>query len=313
MLFEATLNQIALLLLFIIIGYVFAKLRIIPDNTQVVLSKLENILFIPALVLGTFINNFTTEKIEAAWKLLLNCLILEIIIILLSVFLSQLCSKDRYEQSIYRYGLCFSNFGFMGNAVVSALFPEIFLEYLIYTLPLWTLIYLWAAPALLIGNENAKPTIKQRLRNLLNPMFVCMIIGMAIGLTQLPMPSFVAPAITAAGNCMSPLAMLLTGMTVAQFKLKDILAIKGVYIVTVQRLILLPLLFLAVLSLWPMEKTFATCTICALSMPLGLNTIIIPGAYGKDVRVASGMALVSHIVSCVTIPIIFTIFSQAVL
>ena len=313
MLFEATLNQIALLLLFIIIGYILSKFKIIPDNTQLVLSKLENILFVPALVLDTFINNFTNEKIVTAWKLLLSCLAVEVVVIVLSVFLSRLCSKDRYEQNIYRYGLCFSNFGFMGNAVVSALFSEVFLEYLIYTLPLWTAIYLWAVPALLIGSENAKPTIKQRLKNLLNPMFICMIIGMAIGLFNIPMPSFVSPAVTAAGNCMSPLAMLLTGMTVAQFRLRDILAIKGVYVVTVQRLLILPMLFLAVLLLWPMEKTIATCTICAVSMPLGLNTIIIPSAYGKDVRVASGMALVSHIASCVTIPIIFMLFSQVVL
>ena len=108
---------------------------------------------------------------------------------------------------------------------------------------------------------------------------------------------------------MSPVAMLLTGMTIAQFNLKEILQIKSVYIVTALRLLVFPLLLLGAMLLIPMEKTMATCAICALSMPMGLNTIVIPSALGKDTKVASGMALVSHVLSCVTIPLIFMLFA----
>ena len=107
---------------------------------------------------------------------------------------------------------------------------------------------------------------------------------------------------------MSPVAMLLTGMTIAQFNLKEVLKIKGVYLVTALRLIVFPLLFLGATVLLPLPYTFTVCALCALSMPLGLNTIIIPGALGKDTRVAAGMALVSHILSCLTIPVIFMVF-----
>jgi len=63
------------------------------------------------------------------------------------------------------------------------------------------------------------------------------------------------------------------------------------------------------MMLIPMPETFAVCALCSLAMPLGLNTIIIPSAYGKDTRVASGMALVSHILSCITIPVIFLLYN----
>jgi predicted permease len=45
--------------------------------------------------------------------------------------------------------------------------------------------------------------------------------------------------------------------------------------------------------------------ICNLAMPLGLSTIVVPAAYGKDSTAASSMALISHLLSCITIPIIF--------
>lgn len=306
--FVATLNQTAFLLLFILAGFVVAKWKFVPGNSHAVLSKMENNIFLPALILGTFIENFTMEKLTVTWQLLLGSFALAFVFIGVSVVCVRFCSKDKYEQNIYTYGLCFSNFGFMGNAVVSALFPEIFMEYLLFTMPLWILIYLWGVPVLLMTDTSEKQTLSRRLKNFVNPMFICTLMGIIIGLAGIPMPKFAVNAISAASSCMSPVAMLLTGMTIAQFNLREVLNIKSVYLVTALRLIVFPLLFLGVYALASFPYTFAVCAVCTLSMPLGLSTIIIPSALGKDTRVASGMALVSHVVSCLTIPVIFMLF-----
>lgn len=308
--FIATLEQTGFLLLFILMGFFLARKKLIPEDSQAVLSKLENYVFIPALVLGTFIENFTPEKLTVAAELLLSSLALGLIAIALSLLCVRFCSRDPYERSIYTYGLCFSNFGFMGNAVVSALFPDIFLEYLIFTLPLWSLIYMWGVPVLLLGDSSQKPTLAQRLKNFVNPMFVCTLLGMLIGILGIPVPKFIGSAVSAAGSCMSPIAMLLTGMTIARFDLKAVLGIKSVYLVTALRLLVYPLAFIGVMLLLPMEPVFATCALCSLAMPLGLNTIIIPSALGKDTKVASGMALVSHVLSCLTIPAVLMLFEH---
>ena len=68
---ESTVNQTAFLFGLIIIGYVLVKLKVLPDNSAAVLSKLENVIFIPALVMGTFIENFTVERISGARTLLM--------------------------------------------------------------------------------------------------------------------------------------------------------------------------------------------------------------------------------------------------
>lgn len=308
--FAATLNQTAFLFLFIAMGYILARWRFVPDNAPAVLSRLENCVFIPALVLGTFIDHFTVEKLGAAWELLLGSLVLAAIAIVLSRLCARFCSRDQYERNIYTYGLCFSNFGFMGNAVVSALYPDMFMEYLIFTLPLWSLIYLWGVPALLLGDSSVRQTLAQRVKSFVNPMFVCTILGMLIGLTEVPVPRFVSEAVSAAGSCMSPIAMLLTGMTIARFDLREVLGIKSVYLATALRLLVFPLLFLGVVAVLPLPETLATCAICSLAMPLGLNTIIIPSALGRDTKVASGMALVSHALSCLTIPVVLTLFES---
>lgn len=308
--FTSTLSQMVFLIIMIAIGFIIAKIKAIPQNSASVLAKLENNVFIPCLVMGTFINNFTVERLGETWKLFAFSFIIMIVIVPLSIFIPKLVTKDGFARNIYTYGLAFSNFGFMGNSVVKALFPELFWQYLIFTLPLWILIYLWGVPALLMPSNEERGGIAGRLKNLLNPMFIAMLVGMVIGICDIPLYSGVSNVITTLGDCMSPVAMLLTGITVASISFKKVFTNVSIYAVSIIRLIVIPVVFIAVLTSLPLSDDFIICAVCSLSMPLGLNTIVIPSAYGKDPTVASGMALISHLLSCITIPIIFFVLMR---
>ena len=122
------------------------------------------------------------------------------------------------------------------------------------------------------------------------------------------MPQFIDSASSSLGACMSPVAMLLTGMTVASTDLKKTLKTPSIYSVTALRLFVIPLAAIGVLALLPLSYGLELCVVCALSMPLGLNTVVVPGAYGKDTSVAAGMSLVSHTLSCVSIPLVILLF-----
>ena len=307
-LFISTVNQIVYLFILIVIGFILSKMGVLPDGTAKIIAKLENNVFIPALVMGTFISNFTVSRISSAGILLASSFALAVVIIPLSIFIPKLLVKDKYTRNIYTYGLAFSNFGFMGNSVVNALFPQIFMEYLIFTLPLWILIYLWGVPALLIPSEE-KISIGKRMKNFLNPMFIGMIIGMIIGLSGIKLPSSIDSAITTLGSCMSPMAMILTGVTVAKIDIKRVLTDYKIYIVSAVRLLIIPIAFICIFAFFDLSEVFLICSVCSLAMPLGLNTIVIPSAYGKDTSTAAGMALISHVLSCMTIPIVFLLFN----
>lgn len=308
--FLSSLSQIAFLLLLIAIGYAVVRLKVVGKDAAKLLSALENNVFIPALVLGTFMKYFTPQSIQTSGSFLLCGLVVVVIGIPIAVGISRLCTKDGYMRKIYTYGLAFSNFGFMGNAVVQALFPDVFLNYLIYVLPFWFFIYLWGVPALLLPAGEGKRSLKQRLKPLLNPMFIAVILGAVLGVAQVPVPEFISSAVDTLGSCMSPVAMLLTGVTIAGLDLKSMLSKASVYVVSIIRLVAIPLVAIAVLIFVPISYELKLCTVCALAMPLGLSTIVVPAAYGLDTSAAAGMALVSHVLSIVTIPFVFWLFQM---
>ena len=217
----------------------------------------------------------------------------------------------------------------MGNAVVSAIFPEIYQSYIIFTLPLWTIIYVWGVPELLIEKseeENGSPAKKKEwakhLKSFINPMFIALLIGAVAGISGLGdiMLScnggngiFVTQVIKILGDCMSPIAMIMTGITFAFIDFKKVLKTKSLYVVTALRLIVYPLTIGALAYainryLINIPEEIYVSLICSLSMPLGLNTVVIPAAYGKDTSIPAGMALVSHVLSIISIPLIIMIF-----
>ena len=201
----------------------------------------------------------------------------------------------------------------MGIPVVSALFPQYEMYYIIFTIPLWTLIYVWGVPTLLLDNGASGKGLGAKLKKLVNPMFVGLLIGAVIGLSGLAMPSFVTTVVDACGACMSPIAMIITGITFANIKIRKVLTDISIYAVSFLRLAVLPLLFSGLFLLGirlfslTLPDYYLVCTVCSLAMPLGLSPIVVPSGLGKDTTEAAGMTLVSHLLSCITIPLVFMI------
>ena len=135
--FIPILNQMIFLFAFIVIGFIFTKCKLFPDNAAKTISKLENMLFVPCLVMYTFIQSCNLETLSSVWKLLLLAFVMVLLLIPISILVARLCFKENYLRKIATYGLSFSNFGFMGNAIMNSVFPEIFFEYTIFTLPFW--------------------------------------------------------------------------------------------------------------------------------------------------------------------------------
>lgn len=193
----------------------------------------------------------------------------------------------------------------MGNAVVLGVFgEEILFDYMIFTLPLNLYVYSIGTASLIPSDKGGKVSLK----TFVNPIFISLILGAVCGLCSIPLPKFITSAISSAGACMSPLAMLLTGFIIGGYSLKKLASDKKVYLASLIRLIILPSLFMLVLLALKTDNAIIRAALCATAMPLGLNTVVFPAAYGGDTTPGASMALISHLISIITIPVMFAIF-----
>ena len=309
--FQATLSPMLVMFLCIVIGFVLNKKKLCPANTATVLSKLENNVLIPALVINTFMKYCTIASLREQYSLVLYCVLSVLIAIALAYPLARLFEKSGYKQNIYRYAMAFGNFGFMGNAIVPAILgSEALYNYMLFTLPLNIAVYTWGA-SILIPKDSAPAGGKKQnpLLRLLNPAMVSIALGALLGLTgaEAVIPAFITTTLGNLAACMGPLAMVLTGFVIGDYDVLALLRNKKVYAASFLRLFILPALFLALLILLGADDQTVTYALFAFATPLGLNTVVFPSAYGGDTSTGASMAMISHTVCVLTIPLMYAL------
>ncbi len=304
--FSSVIFQIGVLFSFILIGFIIRRGNFLPDNTAEVFSKLENKILMPAVVINTFRSNCTVQNISEKWIFIVYSTAILVFCLIIGYIVSSFLGNTPYMKKIYRYSICVSNFGFVGTAMVSGIYGadsiELF-DYLMFTLPLNIFTYsvgiAWLVP-------NGGKTFS--LKSFLNPIFVSLFIGGALGLLPLPKFEIVTNIINSAANCMSPIAMILTGIVIGGYQFGKLFGQWRTYVVAGIRLVALPSAAVIILRLLDTPQEIVVATLCANAMPLGLNTVIIPSAYGEKPDAGASMSLVSQLLSVVTIPLLFYLF-----
>ena len=310
--FLATFSPMLMMFACMVIGYVLNKKKLCPENTTTVLSKLENYALAPALTINTFSKYCTVASLSEQYKMILYSLLALVVAFALAFLLTPAFAAKGYKRNIYRYALIFGNFGFLGNAIVPAIFGEEALyTYMLFTLPLCLAVYTWGIASLIPQKEERQNPLK----GLLNPAFFAVIIGMSIGLTGVYdyVPDFVFQTVSSLGACMGPIAMVLTGFLIGDYSLKALLSNKKVYVAAGLRLFVLPALFIVLLKLLGADKITLTMCLFAFATPLGLNTVVFPAAYGGETETGASMAMISHTFCIITIPVMYTLMTMFIL
>lgn len=303
--FSSVIFQIAVLFSFIFIGFTIRQGGFLPENSAEIFSKLENRILMPAVVINTFRTNCTVKNISEKWVFIAYSTGVLLFCIATGFVASRFLGKTEYLKKVYRYSISVSNFGFVGTAMVSGIYGaesmELF-DYLMFTLPLNLFTYS-VGIAWLVPNGHGKFSMK----NYVNPIFVSIFIGAILGLLPIPKFRLVTTIINSTAACMSPIAMILTGFVIGGYSFANLFGKWQTYVVAGIRLVFLPTVSVLVLKLFNAPQEAVVATLCANAMPLGLNTVIIPSAYGKSPDDGASIALVSQLTAVFTIPILFYI------
>ena len=294
--FQQTLTQVTTLFLFILVGYVLSKKKLLPENAAQCFSIFLVWAASPALYLNTFTNQFTPDKLREASTLILISLGILALMYLVSMLVKRFITKDPYSQGVFTYSMCVPNFGYMGNVLVLALMGEaVLLRFQLFIIPI-SVFSLTKGYAMLLERKSS-------LRALLNPMIVGMACGMVLGLAGIRIPGFIAGVLTSASDCIGPMAMLLTGCVIAKFNLKEILNQKEIYFTVALKMIVLPLAVLVLGKLLNIPSEYLFLIMMVAALPTGLNSVVFPSTIGKDCSFAAGLAVVSNVVALITVPL----------
>ena len=289
-------SSIANLLLFVVIGYVLAKAGKVSTEHAKILSALSVWVFLPCKMFRGFSSTFNREYLSTKYSILLASLAILVISVTTASILVPKFVKEKKDRPIIKYSVLISNYGYIGYALCESVFGTAAMSDMMFAaLPFSFYVYT-EGYRMLTGQD------KISLKRMINPIFVAILIGCIFGITGLTLPPVLDKITVDASACMAPVSMLLAGITVSEFPVREMLSDKRVYAVTFIKMIVFPLLVIAILS--PiLPKSFVIPISMLFLVPCGLNTIVFPKMVGGNYKLGASIAFVSIIVSIITMPI----------
>lgn len=283
------------------------------------MAKLETWVFSPALSFMTMAIYCRPDTFSIHVTNILLSTVIMAFALVTAIFLSKVfVRKKSYDRGVYAYALMFGNYGFVGDPLVIALFGDAFFAYYkLYTLPLTILCYIWGI-SVLVPRGKGDSGFKGLMKKVFTPPTIALFLGILVGFTGTVdyFPEFLSNTLNSLKDCMGPVAMLLAGFTIAGYPIRCLLKKKKVYYATAIRLVVLPCLIISVLigliklfNLigFSVSNNVLFFTFFAYAAPLGLNTIVFPEAYGGDPETGASMAMISHTLCILTIPLLYAL------
>lgn len=301
--FLLTLQKVAFLLVIIFIGFFMRRKGMLEREAATLLSRLTTHLFSPAYILSTLPQNFTVEKLGSNGLILLISLGCLLVAVFLGRFLAFRLGRSDFEKKSLCYAFTFANTGYFGYPVVQGVFgDEVLAQFLVFCIPFNIVLYSYGY-GLFMDHKNGFSVKKV----LFSPVMISYYAAILLGLSGIRLPAFLSDAASALGACMSPASMLSAGIVLGAAGLGGLLSLPRSYLYTAIRLVGLPVLFGIPLYFMQIRGIYLVLPIAALSMSIGLNTVVFPTSFGHDASENAKHCFVSVIFSIITLPVIFAV------
>lgn len=293
-----TLQQVGILFILIIIGFICGKTGVVTAEGKKVLSNLLVTIIMPAMILNSYLSEFDPQVLNN----LLLAFGLSTVAILLAMAVSFLLTFKRKSSNkkVLWFAFSFSNAAYMGFPLIKGLFGD---EGLLYASAFATMfnVIVWSVGyAVMSGEMKAKQVAKSVGKN---PVTYAVILGLIIYLGRIPVPEVIKQPISLVGSMTTPLSMIIIGAMIAGSNVKSILGNKEVWLSVAVRLVLIPSLTFGLFYLLGIGGMVASVVLIQAACPTAATTSVLAIQFNHDESVGAGTVVLSTICSIVTLTV----------
>ena len=302
------INSILALLLLIAAGYYITGKSWFGSTGANLISKLTMQLIIPCYM---FYNVLDTCPTRADLKNMLLSTPVPMGIILLNLAMGLAAAKllhiDRFRQGVFVNAMAFSNTTIIGFPVVENIFgaqalPTAMIYYMGNTILFWTIgVYMIQRSS--NTEEKHTFTVAQRIKKLLPPPMLGLLLGMAVVALDLPLPAFFQQGMSMMKNATTPMCMLFIGSIIQQSGLKSLYPTRDMMSIVLVRFLLVPVMAFGICMILPYDLLTKQVFFILATMPAMTQLGIMAKECGSDYEFAAAVITVTTTLSMAAIPI----------
>jgi malate permease and related proteins len=299
--------QITMLAIVVVIGVIAARVGVLTINSKDMLSKVIFNISLPLMLFTNFM------KLDATPKLIMNSFIVLAVsgfVILFMLFAGWIATRifgiQGREAAVFKAHSMFGNTIFLGFPLITALFG---VEGLLYAsmYQLVSTIIMWTVGVIVLTHGDGK-SWKKSIYKVLNPNTIATLTGLIFFIFSVKLPAVVLKPLSELGSANTWLSMLYIGAMLVLADVGGLLGRKSLYIISINRLIIVPLILICLFALFSVtsgaapDKLVSSVIILEASMPCMASIVIMAKEMGADDHLAVGNVFVSTVFSIVTLP-----------
>lgn len=285
-------TQTAAMFLMMAIGIALSQARYLDRAGAQQLASIAVYVATPAVVVNSLATDFSAEKLANAGI----CAALCVGLTLGSAALARLVYRGR--QRISQFAIMISNMGFIGIPLVQSVLGEEYVFYVSAAIAAQVPIS-WTYGIWLVSQDKSLMSPRKVLTN---PSVIAVAVGVVLFFGSVSLEGVFQVTAADMGNLNTGLAMLVLGRYLAETDFRSILRNKNVYLTNVLRLLVVPLLTIALLAPLPIAMEAKLVMLIAFAAPCGTTTAMFSQMFGGDYRFGAGLVSISTLLSMVTMP-----------
>ncbi len=297
--YSKIVSEIFILVIYVLIGFYVERKKYLSDEGIQDISKIVVNVAMPLLVVSAINIEYKAEYVTNMIIIAIASFAYLSTVTLLSSRLAPLISKHEGNVKSMRYAMTFGNTVFLGYPISYALFGELGIFYASVYVAMQN-IFQWTVGVHIFKQEKFE---FKSLKRLLNPGLLAIFIGMLLFFLGIKTPAYVQRVIKGFGSISVPLALMIIGATLAEYKLKDIISDREAQIASLSKSILFPTLFLAVLYFLPLDPMIKAILIIQTAAPVQASAALFAKNFGGESGIVAKCVAITTLLCMVTIPI----------
>ncbi len=296
------LQQMMALFLMMLIGYLCAKVGAIDKTASKTISWLVVNVGNPAMILASGMDHENSVEMKKILLVLGISLAIYAALLLVSIVFPQILKAERENYGVYRVMLIFSNIGFMGLPILSALYgSEALLYAAMFFFPYNIIIYTYGIRAM---KQDQSGKEKFQWKSIFNAGVIACVVSLTIYFGRIFVPDFLFHAAESLSHITAPLSMMVIGASFLEFRLRELFTDVRLLVFSAIKLLVVP-----VIGTWIIMQLVPDPMICGVCMvmlatPVGSMTAMLAQQYDGNYGLASKGVALTTMLSVVTIPIV---------
>lgn len=293
------LNQILMMFLLMICGLALYRIRMISARGASQMADVVIYVSTPALTVQSMMIPFAPGIIFDA----VFCFVVTLALLVATIAFAHLVFRKK-ESGLSRYGVVFSNCGFIGIPLVrSILGPEYVFGLTVCNLAFTILV--WTYGVVEISGDRSQVSVK---RIIMNPAIVSLVVGLVCFCTGWRFPEPVDMAFDSLGDINTGLVMLVLGTYLGQVDFQRIVTQARIYQVSLLRLLVVPIATIGVLMLFPQVSVPVRMTVViVMAAPVAALAAVFSKKFSSNAELGIGLVAMTTLLSMVTMPLVLSL------